>query len=52
VKVTDRADNDFVCLFNELKDLQTRGEEGCDTCVADAVVGRYAEKLKFTDPIG
>jgi len=47
VRVKDDAGNEFICPLNALKDRQSATEEELDSCVDDAVTGRYAANLEI-----
>ena len=51
VKVKDVAGNDFVCPLDELRDPSSLSDVEMENCVEDAVVGRYAGRLKMVDPL-
>jgi len=49
VRVKDNAGNEFICPLNALKDRQSATDEELDSCVDDAVTGRYAANLDIED---
>jgi hypothetical protein len=51
VKVKDMAGNDFVCPLDELRDPNSISDAEMEDCVENAVVGRYAGRLKIVDPV-
>jgi hypothetical protein len=49
VRVKDGAGNSFLCPIHALKDPREATDEELENCVDDAVVARYAGKIKVLD---
>ena len=49
VRVKDDAGNAFICPLNALKDRGSATDEELDSCVDDAVAGRYAGNIDIAD---
>jgi hypothetical protein len=49
VRVKDGAGNLFLCPIDALKDPKEASDEELESCVDDAVVGRYAGEIKIQD---